>query len=72
MYGGKERGARRRRRKRRSNLDKALRSWAQDDAPTGDEKEERGVGIVVVGVIVLIVAACLYYIFGHLEYEAPF
>ena len=29
-------------------------------------------GIVVVVAIVLVLLLCLYYIFGHLEYEAPF
>ena len=72
MHGGKERTGRRRLRKRRSNQGEVLRHWAKDDAPEGDGKEEANAGIVVVVAIVLVLLLCLYYIFGHLEYEAPF
>jgi len=72
MHGGKERIGGRRRRKRRSKQGEVLRHWAKDDVPEGDGQEEANVGIVAVVVVVFLLLLCLYYIAGHLEYEAPF
>lgn len=72
MHGGKESTGRRRRRKRRSKQGAVLRYWAKDDGPEGDGQEEANVGIVVVVAVAFVLLLCLYYIFGHLEYEAPF
>jgi len=72
MHGGKERSGRHRRRKRRSKTGAVLRYWAKDDAPRGDGQEEANVGIVVVVAVAFVLLLCLYYIFGHLNYAAPF
>ncbi len=64
------RPGRRRRRKRVRDND-ALRKWAKDDGPAGDEKEQANIGLLLAVITGLILLFCLHYIMKEMTYEPP-
>ena len=60
-------GHRRRRKRVRDN--DALRRWAKDDVPAGDEKEQANLGLLLAVITCLILLFCLYYILGEMGHE---
>jgi len=69
---GQENGSRRRRRRRRRADADSLRSWAKDDVPEGDPRDERKLGLVVAVAVGLALVLLVAYVIGQMEYEAPF
>ena len=69
---GESSGTRRRRRSRRRVNQDSLRSWAKDDVPEGDPRDDHNLGLVVAVAVGLVMILLVAYVIGQMAYEAPF